>query len=123
MSEWQTIRFGGSNATEDTTYEFTNITAVELHSEPVKSPDRAVAMAKAALTVYGPLSEIERALANATVSPITDREKMIRRGQKLIPYPTTRKVMEIWIDKFGIDTVGFLLDSLEAGRAGQAPSR
>ena len=122
MSEWQTIRFGGSNATEDTTYEFTNITAV-LKSEPIEHhPDQAVALAKAALIVYGPLSEIERALSNAIVRPITDREKMIRRGQKLIPYPTTRKVMEIWIDKFGIDTVGFLLDSLEAGRAGQTPS-
>ena len=121
MSEWQTIRFGGSNATEDTTYEFTNITAVELQSEPIEDPGHAV-MAKAALIVYAPLSEIERALANADVRPITDREKMIRRGQRLIPYPTTRKVMEIWIDKFGIDTVGFLLDSLEAGRAGQTPS-
>ena len=120
MSEWRSIRFGGSNATEDTTYEFTNITAVELQSEPIKDPDHAVAMVKAALIVYAPLSEIERARSNAR--SITDREKMIRRGQKLIPYPTTRKVMEIWIDKFGIETVGFLLDSLEAGRAGQTPS-
>lgn len=122
MSEWQTIRFGGSNATEDTTYEFTNITSVELVSEAVDDPNHPIAMARASLIVYAPLSEIERALSNADVRPITDREKMIRRGQKLIPYPTTRKVMEIWIDKFGIDTVGFLLDSLEAGRAGQPPS-